>query len=596
MTTSAGLRFVCPFTNGASNEDLDQQVVTLVTSVVYTYQVESFHESVAEISSEIATASQSEISEWITSRTLNGVASELCDPPASQASTTTFSCLSSLTHSAGSVELLPCTSDTCAAVHPNILTLKHNADCTSDLLEHATLLAVQTAMSDPILLRDLRQQFPMVASMRMVLGEEDTNRNKNGSTSEAPLERGITPAGLIMLVVTGIMVLAAIVLLFAWWRDLREQKHPNSRHSRKNNAKRKGHQRKSHLTTTNRKSSKREAIGEPPARTQQSYLVQTKACTTNGQPEVIDPEICYLTEEGFSEALSPREDHRPVLGALPWQHRRFDLYTIDDCTEEDASLSSQSILEELEQLSKEELERRTLRVPSQVGCMSSSSSSSTSRGRWDVEATPPAGLDTKIKTHTVSPPLHPDDESTVVHSSTQQQQVRILYLIARSADEVLDEDADNGSNQAVLTFAEQAPIPSLLSTDDEDECLDSSDDSETSFTVRLPADPGTREAVLRNRDHSLLLPRHAVVKSEDPMKGHGCRITSKNTIPNNITFHPSENEKAVSFSEVMLRGSTKKPGCLKTSGHGGEIGRKKAVSWKWTVVGSSWKEAPAVVL
>ena len=148
----------------------------------------------------------------------------------------------------------------------------------------------------------------------------------------------------------------------------------------------------------------------------------------------------------------------------------------------------------------------------------------------------------------------------------------------------------------------QAPIPSLLSTDDDDECLDSSDDSETSFTVRLPADPGTREAVLRNRDHSLLLPRHAVVKSEYPMKGNGCRITSENTIPNNITFHPSEHEKAVSFSsvpaesETLLRGSMDKPGCLKPSGRGGKTGRKKAVSWKWTVVGSSWQEAPAVLL
>ena len=306
----AGLRALCSSTGASTNVDqLTEQVVTMATSVLYTYEVEI--ERAAEGGGSTTTlSSQDELAEWIAIRALDAVTSNLC-------ATDTFSCLYSLTHSADLVQLVPCTPDTCAVVHPNTLTLQHNADCAEFDLEHAALVAVQSFMTNPSVLQDLQQQFPTVAGMRLLWDEGNASKVSNSLTDDttASLHRQITPAGIAMLVVTGVTLVAAIAVLVVWrgdwWHQQRQPKlHQSSRKSKV--------KQKNRHATKSRGSEREAAQRHPPARTQQSYLVQTKVCTTMLDTSERDPENCYLTEQ--IEAEFPRAgDHPPVLGALPWQ-------------------------------------------------------------------------------------------------------------------------------------------------------------------------------------------------------------------------------------------------------------------------------------
>jgi len=454
-----GLSSVCPSTNGGASAGSEEaQLLTIATAVDYTYQVEILQGGGGDSSGAPPPSSLDEekLSEWISRRTVNSVASQLC------ASDRYIPCLVSLSHTQddpGTTLSPSCFQDSstsrpsiCTVRQPNSIVLKHNAACSAQDLERDTLAALHRDMTSEDFVQAVRDQFPAVSSVRLLLLHDDNNpsggvvdgtsnsssntsitdvwSSSNGSSSR----QEITPAGIIMVIVTGLTLVAAIAVLVAWWKD-RQPDNNDKHHHHQPSTKKKKQPRANRSGILKRLPSRRRRsspvrigiIARPP-RTKVAAAAAAAASTTEGDvPQ-------YFTEESYLEA------------GLSW-HDYYN-YCANDGTE--GSLSSQSILEELEQMSKSELDRRTLRVPS---------------------------LNSSIDSSTTDP--HPDDEveapdaAAAPHPTKNVPLVRIVGVIAGGQS---GNDHDDDDDDDECARRDEALGPSEEEDDDDD---DDDDDSDT---------------------------------------------------------------------------------------------------------------------
>lgn len=626
-----GLRAVCPSTNGGGGTG-SEQLITIATSVVFTYQVERSLRGggVDNTDAQSSSSLDGPLSEWISRRSVNTLTAQLC------ASDRFFPCLSSLSNTPDLVILSPCNvqDSTCTVTHPNTIVLIHNAQCSVEDLERDTLAALRRDMTSADFVEAVRDRFPYVSSVRLLFTSKDDDHNTTsssvtdvGSTSDGSgTRREITPAGIIMIVVTGLTLVVALAVLAAWWKDLQQKKNDDTPRKKKRRKARSGILKRSPSSSRRRRSSpvRIGIVARPP---------RAKVAANDGH----DPGGNYL-EAG-----------------LTWQDY-YDNCEANDGTE--GSLSSQSILEELEQMSKSELERRTLRV---------------------------SPLNSSIDSSTVSLPFDEVDppEIAALHKTKSQPRVRIVGVVAGGGaaaagidgDDALgpsEEDDDSGSillnnyndtkpakiagrhdqaslyaaygirssskgtNQQLLTAsnpcdddsdAAKAVAPGLIYTDE-----DSSDDSDTIFPkapATARATTATSTAAGQDEQSPRYIQGHALDPAVAAASGDDSTLfSSLSLVDGNSTFAtmdesqqqqhqppppPSLHKDAAAAKngqaspkqqQQQVHSSNGRHVRFVTNGNNGSSNKNsqqqsdssRGATWKWAKSNAAWKDAPMVQL
>lgn len=305
-----GLTTICPAQQGAA------ELISLVTVVNYAYRVETYTDDLWSNDQESSMA-QADLSQLISSLILESVSGPLCGIP----------CILSLSqHPQEADRFTSCTESSSSSQancfeHPSTLHLRHTDDCSEEDLQRVTSATLDVAVGLSRFTTTVQESFPAVTRVSG-LGSENKDEQPSSipSTSSSGQEQ-ITTGGIIMVVFTGVALLMALVLLLAWGRD----KRTSSAGGKTNRA-------------TGLKKTKKGGSKVPHDIDEESYLEANLLRDTNPDNVVKEELNCSLT-----------------------------------CTEEGdgSSLSSKSILEELQQMSELELGRRTLSVQSTSSATSS---------------------------------------------------------------------------------------------------------------------------------------------------------------------------------------------------------------------------------
>jgi len=352
---------ICPAQQGGA------ELISLVTVVEYAYRVETNLDDLWSNTQESSMA-QADLSQLISSLILESVSGPLCGIP----------CILSLSqHPQEGDRFTSCTESSSSSQancfeHPNTLHLRHSDDCSEEELQRVTAATLDVAVGLSGFTTTVQESFPAVTRVSG-LGSEDKDEQPSSFTStSSSRQEQLTTSGIIMVVFTGVALLMALVLLLTWWRD----KRTFSSGGKTNRA-------------TGLKKTKKGSSKVPHDVDEESYL-----------------EANLLRDIKSDNAV--KEEHSSLC-----------------CTEEGdgSSLSSKSILEELQQMSENELGWRTLRVNS-------------------------------LSTATSSTPDFPDDEVSLVEvdrNARGKQHVRIVGVVKDGRPGfIYEEDDDDDDDDTPL--------------------------------------------------------------------------------------------------------------------------------------------------